>query len=104
MTPDIVGYLFDLLDPDDRRQVESAVRADPALRLRLDRVRRSLAPLQADLPAELPAPGLAGRTLAFVAAHADFPPPDNRPTPARRPELLGDREPVFLPSRWRRPD
>lgn len=69
MKPDLVGYLWNLLEPAERRQVEEALRADPELRRELDDLRRALGFLdEARDAAPAPPPGLADRTLAFVDA------------------------------------
>jgi prepilin-type processing-associated H-X9-DG protein len=103
MDLDLVGYLLGLLDPDEHRRTEVALRDDPAACRRLDRLRATFAPLES-IRGDGPVPvGLAERTLAHVAAHTDGPPMPDRPTPARRVSAPDDR-PVFQPSRWRRAD
>jgi hypothetical protein len=84
----LVGYLMDALDDGERREVEAALadaEAGPALARDLEALRRAVAPLAADRD-PLPAPpGLAERTLAFVAAHAAAASPGKaaaRPRPA----------------------
>jgi prepilin-type processing-associated H-X9-DG protein len=104
MDHDLVGYLLGLLDPDDRVRTESALRHDPTLRGRLDRLRTALAPLESGRTPEAPPAGLAERTLALVSAHSAFAPVDDRPRPARRVSAVPAREPLFQPSRWRRAD
>jgi hypothetical protein len=99
MDLDLVGYLYGLLDADDRRRAEAALRDNPPARARLDRLRRTLAPLAAGRDPGPPPAGLADRTLAFIAARTA----DRRPAPARRVGTTGG-EPVFAPSRWRRID
>jgi prepilin-type processing-associated H-X9-DG protein len=66
---DLIGYLLDALDPDDRVAVESHVRANPDAAVRMAELRAALAPLEADREPPAPQPGLALRTLALVAAH-----------------------------------
>lgn len=73
MREQLVGYVLDALDADERRDVEAAL-ADPlegaGLRRDLEMVRSAVAPLAFDRdPPAVPA-GLAGRTLAFVAAQS----------------------------------
>ena len=70
---DLIGYCLGALDEGEMRQLESAL-ADPAgglaLRRDLELVRQALRPLEFDrAPAAAP-PGLATRTLAFVAAQS----------------------------------
>ena len=71
---DLIGYLFDLLDPDDRAAVAVRLQTDPAVAARLARLRAEAAPLLAVAEAEReepPAPpsGLAVRAIAKVAQH-----------------------------------
>ncbi|HEY1380958.1 MAG TPA: hypothetical protein VGF55_29430 [Gemmataceae bacterium] len=99
MDLDLAGYLFDLLDSEERGRTEAALRADPAARARLDRLRANLVPLAAACTDDPPPAGLADRTLALVAAHSGR----RRAVPSNR-SALGDREPAFSPSRWRRID
>ncbi|MDY3563769.1 hypothetical protein R5W23_005385 [Gemmata sp. JC673] len=71
---DLIGYVLDLLPPEERAAVETRLSLAPELAARLDRVRRSLSPLLAvaaterDNPPE-PPPGLAVRAIARVAQH-----------------------------------
>ena len=91
-----------VVDPDEHARTETALRADPAVRTRLDRLRANLAPLSLARSDESPPAGLADRTLAFVF---DRPIPSTRTAAAgARRAIGGDREPVFAPSRWRRVD
>ncbi|MEX0670266.1 MAG: hypothetical protein WD060_07405 [Pirellulales bacterium] len=77
---ELVGFLIGGLEDGESRQVE-AVLADPvkgpALRRDLDSIRRALRPLEFDRAAAAAPPGLASRTLAFVAAQTS---PESRPT------------------------
>src|SRR5262249_10326662 len=67
MDENLVGYLLDALDAEDRRKVESYLRAHPDARKRLARLQQLLHPLEADLPVVDPPPDLWVRTLAQVA-------------------------------------
>src|SRR6516165_5448186 len=69
MDENLVGYLLDALDAEDRRKVESYLRARPEARKRLARLRQLLNPLEADLHPSDPPPGLWVRTLAQVAEY-----------------------------------
>jgi hypothetical protein len=66
----LVGYLFGALDERETRDVETVL-ADTdrgvSLRRDLDILRRAVRPLDHDTEAFAPPPGLADRTLAFVA-------------------------------------
>jgi hypothetical protein len=71
---DLIGYLFDLLDPDDRAAVAARVKADPNTAARLEQLRTAAAPMLAGAEVEReeppePRPGLAVRTIAAVARH-----------------------------------
>ena len=44
---DLIGYVFDLLDPDDRAAVAARVKADPAAAARLEQLRAAAAPVLA---------------------------------------------------------
>lgn len=67
---DLIGYLLDALGPDERAAVEAGLRADSMAAARLERLRRSLAPLELDrdAPAEPPV-DLALRTISRLAEH-----------------------------------
>src|SRR5262249_43134806 len=67
MEHDLVGYLLNALDPDERAQVEAHLRANPDAQLRLDELRQAMEPLAWDAAVSAPA-GLADRTLGQVAA------------------------------------
>jgi hypothetical protein len=72
MTPDdeLIGYLFDALEADDRLAVEAQVRTDPATAARLEQLRLAVAPiLAARQPEPTPPPGLAARTIARLAEY-----------------------------------
>ncbi len=90
----LVGYLFGALDDAESMRVEMALadpRIGPALRRDLDALRRAVKPLERDRDPCPPPPGLAGRTLQFIAAQA----PPRRDAPARpvlRPVIPADRE------------
>lgn len=71
---DLIGYLFDLLDPADRARVAARVGAEPELAARLRHLRSALGPVLATAEFERenppePAPGLALRAIAKVAQH-----------------------------------
>lgn len=98
---DLIGYLLDALEPSEREHVEAALAADAGLRDRLDALRRGLGPLEDETHFE-PPEGLADRTCAFVAAHAnDLVEADSVATP--RPSVRKSaREPLAPPARsWR---
>jgi prepilin-type processing-associated H-X9-DG protein len=84
MDENLIGYLLDALQPDERRAVESRLRSDPAARARLASLRHALMPLEADAEPPKPPPDLVARTLRRVAALA----PPGLPT---APPVRGDR-------------
>jgi len=94
---DLVGYLCGALDDAESRAVESGL-ADPQIGPRLARdlgmMRQALAPLARDHEVFTPPPGLAERTLAFVAAHQSRQPP---PTPFSRRTIFAPRVEAELP-------
>lgn len=65
---DFIGYLLDLVDPDERVAVEGYLAANPDAVVRVDRLRAALSPLEADRDDPAPLPGLATRTVARLAA------------------------------------
>jgi hypothetical protein len=101
MDLDLVGYLFGLLDPDDRARTEDALRSDPAARANLERLRANLAPLAIARSEEFPPAGLADRTLALIASRGQI---RNMSGTSHVPSLVSVREPVFAPPRWGRMD
>jgi anti-sigma-K factor RskA len=98
---DLIGYLLDSLEPDERKRIDAALAGDAALRERLDALRRGLAPLEDDSSIE-PPEGLADRTCAFVANHATGPIDDEAFVTPRRQDRKSTREPLAPPARsWR---
>jgi prepilin-type processing-associated H-X9-DG protein len=85
---DLIGYLLDLLDPDDRAEVASRLEADPVAASRLEQLRAAVGPVlvvaeaERDEPPE-PQSGLAlraiGRVAQYVVEHE--PPPSGPPAP-----------------------
>jgi hypothetical protein len=96
---DLIGYLFDTLDPDDRVVLGKRLACDPARLARLTALREAMAPLEADRADPDPPPRLAARTVARMAAylveHEPRPPVNPPAVPARpvpppeRPEFRG---------------
>ncbi len=73
-TPDdLIDAVFGQLDDGRRADFDREATTDPALADRLDRLRRAVATLVDDGEDLDPPPGLAGRTLAFVADRAAAP-------------------------------
>lgn len=74
MRDELVGYLLEALDDEQRQRVDVAL-ADavtgPPLRKDLDRLRRAATVLEADAGTERPPEGLARRTLRFIENHRE---------------------------------
>jgi prepilin-type processing-associated H-X9-DG protein len=68
MQEEFVGYLLNALDPVTHRRVERYLAEHPESEEQLEALRQSLAPLEALAEEDAPPPGLASRTLEFVAA------------------------------------
>jgi prepilin-type processing-associated H-X9-DG protein len=66
--PDLIGYLLDALEPQERRTLDEALEASPELRQRLVALRRALRPLESDREVECP-PNLLANTFKAVVAH-----------------------------------
>lgn len=69
---DLIGYLFDLLDPAEHAAVASRIASDPEVAARLEQLRADVAPMLAVAEAEReeppePPPGLAVRAIAAAA-------------------------------------
>jgi hypothetical protein len=90
---ELIGYCLGALDEGEMRRLEAAL-GDPAgglaLRRDLELVRQALRPLEFDRAPAGPPPGLATRTLAFVAAQGASAPPSTppMPTPCSRPTVF----------------
>jgi hypothetical protein len=92
---DLIGYLFDVLDPDDRAAIDGRLAAEAALAARLESLRDAAAPLDADRADPEPPAGLALRTVARMAEYlvANEPRTPSHPAaePARYPASPVDR-------------
>jgi prepilin-type processing-associated H-X9-DG protein len=89
---DLIGYLFDLLQPAERAVIAAQLAAEPELAARLDRLRAATAPLLANAEPErddapLPQPGLAVRAIAKVAQHVVEHEPRQREAEPREPAV-----------------
>lgn len=65
----LIGYLLNALDSDDRIAVEADLRANPNEAARLNQLRLAFAPLEADREPDSPPVGLAFRTISRLAAY-----------------------------------
>jgi anti-sigma-K factor RskA len=68
---DLLAYLADALEPDERRAIEEALRQDPSLNEPLRQARRQLEILNDADVDSAPPPGLADRTLRFIAESSE---------------------------------
>jgi hypothetical protein len=118
LQPDLLGYVLDALEPDERQALETRIERDPRLADQVALIRRAMAILDDGDSCEPPA-GLAARTCALVEREREaagwpgrnqvgVPPlggsqPAKAGTPTRGPaEKKGAREPLSLPGRaWR---
>jgi prepilin-type processing-associated H-X9-DG protein len=82
----LLGYLLDALEDDERQQIQQDLANDPQLRGQLETLRAVLAPMESSRELFDPPPGLARRTCRYVAAQiaGSKSGPDRRPTPAGR--------------------
>jgi len=71
----LLGYLLDALEDDERRRVERQIEDDPTLIDELQALRESLEPLAEDSDEREPPAGLAQRACARVAQQRDREPP-----------------------------
>src|SRR6516162_22495 len=69
MDENLIGYLLDALDSDTRLETEKYLSRNSDARLRLEKLRQALEPLEADNQADEPPPDLWIRTLARVAEY-----------------------------------
>lgn len=74
MSDDIIGYVFDALEPREQDDIEKRLDVDPAAKLELDRIRGVARLLAEDDHIEAPT-GLADRAFANIKAMAAVPPP-----------------------------
>lgn len=65
----LVEHVMGILDSSQQAEMEEALRRDPELRRRADRLQQALAPLATDREEEDAPPGLVARTVARVAEH-----------------------------------
>ncbi|HEV3203600.1 MAG TPA: hypothetical protein VGY77_04420 [Gemmataceae bacterium] len=97
MDNNLVGYLLDALQPEERRDVENYLRSHAEARERLKRLKEMMKPLEADLDTIQAPQGLWMRALARVAEFQCRP----LPAPPARPRsvpAVSSRRP------WRRAD
>jgi prepilin-type processing-associated H-X9-DG protein len=95
MDNNLIGYLLNALDADERRRTEEYLRDNADARRKLELLRASLAPLAADRTQPEPPAGLVERTMARISGVLVRP-------RIRIPVAVG--EPAYAPSRWRRVD
>src|SRR5262245_38157372 len=96
MRENLLGYLLNAVEPDERSMVESHLAQDARLRDELDLLRTSLAPLSDDRPHHEPPKGLAQRCCEYVFSRTEV-------IPAKISSSAG-AEPLRLRHRWSRLD
>jgi len=84
MQGQLIGYLLEAIEPAERQELEAQLRRDPQLQHELELLHEALQPLHCDDHEYDPPPGLAGRTVRFVAQHSGS--EQESTTPARRPD------------------
>jgi hypothetical protein len=78
---DLIGYLIDALEPNERVAIETRLRSAPDSMVRLEQMRLAFAPLEAMREEGSPPVGLATRTIARLASHlAEREPLTQKPT------------------------
>jgi hypothetical protein len=108
LQPDLLGYVLDALEPDERQALEARIERDPRLANQVALIRRAMAILDDGDSCEPPA-GLAARTCALVEREREagaIASHDSRVTTHhsdRRPaKKKGAHESLALPGRaWR---
>jgi len=106
MRQELLGYLMDALDDEDRRRVEKSLQSDPTLQHELDTLRTSLEPLEAYRSGFDPPDGLADVTCQLVAEHRTKNETVATPSTARSARLSAPvalseiQEPPARRSRW----
>lgn len=71
MRDQLIGYLLDALEPDERSQVEEQLSRDPELRQDLHVLSRAFEPLAVDRNHYEAPPGLVDRTFQYIAAQTE---------------------------------
>jgi hypothetical protein len=98
MDEQLLGYLIDALEPDERREVESYLQLNPEANEQLENLRLALEPLASDAEPIDPPDGLWLRTLARVGEH------NKRPALPAAPITAGSRALAAPRTWWRRAD
>lgn len=100
MRNELLGYVLDALEPQERKSVEAALAADPQLRQDCALLRRAVRPLSWDEGHLDPPPGLAARTCNKVFAAVARPSHEMQPVGLAPPPLSPSERPAS-PRRWR---
>lgn len=95
---DVLGYLLNIDDPDERKRTEEQLRNDPEAMRALLALEKALAPLEADQEPPAPPADLAERTLARLADHITGEALAEVPVPPAAAEMTTPAS----PERWRR--
>ncbi|MDZ4781388.1 MAG: hypothetical protein SGJ19_14135 [Planctomycetia bacterium] len=70
---ELLGYLLDALESDEREALESRLASDPQLQRSVQVLRRALTPLRSDAEHSAPPLGLAERCCQFIERQANAP-------------------------------
>lgn len=71
----LLGYLLEILDPDERAEIEALLRENPEWQAKLEELRQTLEPLHADDEAIEPPENLVDRTCSLIESpEAQLPP------------------------------
>ncbi len=83
MRDDLVGYLLDALEPQEKAAIDAQLSRDPALQQDLEVLRSKLSLFEADRAHYTPPPGLAQRTCEFINSRIEVALTPAAPAPAR---------------------
>lgn len=107
MKEDLLGYVLNLSEPNERERIERRLQKDPNLRCTLTVCWQALSPLALDRDGYEPPADLSQRTIDYVFRQMDILESDTVPAPSARLQALVealDRKAMSDPSRWRRWD
>ena len=95
MHVDLIGYLLGALSAVEQREVEDALANDSQLRKELERLRRSLEPLDSLADDQQPPAGLADRTLQAISRQEDQQPAMVRGLGEQQQEAVNAADPPW---------
>lgn len=98
MNEDLLGYLLNLDEPEERSRIEERVRSIPEIAARLEVLRKLTETLEADKDGPTPPPDLVARTIGRVAEYVCQ--HEQRKTPGSDP-MLDEMMARMTPDRWK---